>query len=74
MEVSRGDFNSVLRQNDFKSSSPLDFEEIVRGLENSCPFSYKVLSVMIDERYNRDKKIAPLSIQHDYVQKVSQNE
>ena len=61
MEVSRRDFNSVLRQNDFESLSTLDFEEIVRELENSCPFSYKVLSVMIDEKYNRDKKIAPLS-------------
>ena len=50
----------MLRQNDFENLCTLDFEEIVRELENSSPFSNTVLSVMIDEKYNRDKKIAPL--------------
>ena len=42
--------------------STLDFEEIVQEMEKSCPFTYKALSVMIDEQYNREKKIAPLSL------------
>ena len=61
-EVARRETNSVLRQKDFESMSNLQFEDIINEMNRLCPFTYHALSVMIDEHYNREKKIAPLAL------------
>lgn len=53
-------YGGKLPKKDLQSLSNLDFGDIIEEMKTSCPVTYKVLSVMIKEQFNREKKIAPL--------------
>ena len=60
--VSRDATDSVLRQKSFNSMRGVDFESVVKEIERLCPLTYQLLSVMIEEKYDRAKSIPPFAL------------